>query len=315
MKKLDVVTYGESMGLFVATEPGPLAQVNEFTKRMAGTETNVAIALARLGHAVGWASQMGKDSIATYLKSMLAKENVNTDCVTETADYMSGFMFKTKAENGEDPQIEYFRKGSAASRMTVADFNEEYFLSARHLHATGVFPALTPNCLEFAKHAMSTMRKAGRTVSFDPNLRPSLWSSEKVMIETLNDLATRADWVLPGISEGKILAGSDKPEEIAKFYLDLGAKMVVVKLGAAGAYYRTADEEGTVPGVKVKVVDTVGAGDGFAAGTISGMLEGLPIAEAVMRGNYVGAFAIQVIGDMDGMPTRAQLEAAYPSKR
>lgn len=87
--------------------------------------------------------------------------------------------------------------------------------------------------------------------------------------------------------------------------------MVVIKLGARGAYWRTGEGEGRVAGVPVKeVVDTVGAGDGFAVGVISGMLEGLPVAQAVMRGNRIGAFAIQVVGDMEGLPTRAELDAA-----
>ncbi len=314
MTKLDVVTFGESMGMFVATEPGALSQVNEFTKRMAGAETNVAIGLARLGLKVGWVSRLGKDSVATYLTDILAREKVNTDRVTIDPNYLTGFMFKTMAVAGEDPKVEYFRKGSAASHMSPDDFDSEYFLSARHLHATGISAALSASALELGKYAMDTMRKAGKTVSFDPNLRPSLWPSQEVMAKTLNELAAKADWVLPGVSEGKILTGFTDPRDIASFYLDRGVKMVVVKLGAEGAYYRTATEEGTVPGVKVKVVDTVGAGDGFAVGVVSGMLEGLPIPEAVRRGNHIGAFAIQVIGDMDGLPTRAELDAAYPPK-
>jgi 2-dehydro-3-deoxygluconokinase len=116
---------------------------------------------------------------------------------------------------------------------------------------------------------------------------------------------------LPGLSEGKILTGYTQARDIAAFYLERGVSMVVIKLGAEGAYWRNADGEGAVAGVKVaEVVDTVGAGDGFAVGVISGMLEGLPVEQAVMRGNRIGAFAIQVVGDMEGLPTRAQLEAA-----
>jgi sugar/nucleoside kinase (ribokinase family) len=98
-------------------------------------------------------------------------------------------------------------------------------------------------------------------------------------------MAFRADWVLPGIEEGKLLTGKDSPEEMARFYLDAGVTLVVIKLGAEGAYYATAQQTAYVPGSPVKqVVDTVGAGDGFAAGVISGMLEGLGVQNAVRRG-------------------------------
>lgn len=142
------------------------------------------------------------------------------------------------------------------------------------------------------------MRAAGKTICFDPNLRPALWRSQTEMAETLNALASHADIVMPGLGEGLILTGKSSPEEIAKFYLDKGAKLVIVKLGERGAYFENRSESGVVPACRVKkVVDTVGAGDGFAVGVISALLEGHPVAEAVARGNSKGSLAIQVIGD------------------
>jgi 2-dehydro-3-deoxygluconokinase len=207
------------------------------------------------------------------------------------------------------------RKNSAASQLTSVDYDVDYFRGARLLHATGVSAALSGANMEFAQYVMDEMAESNRTISFDPNLRPSLWRGEAVMKQAINDLAARADWILPGLAEGAILTGFQAPRDIAGFYLDRGAELVVVKLGAAGAYFRTSDRDGTVQGVAVpQVIDTVGAGDGFAAGLISALLEGEPIEHAVARGNRVGAFAIQVIGDMDGLPTRAQLGVpALPS--
>ncbi|WP_020433910.1 PfkB family carbohydrate kinase, partial [Paenibacillus riograndensis] len=111
-------------------------------------------------------------------------------------------------------------------------------------------PALTKSTRAFAYAALETMKGAGRTVSFDPNLRPSLWSSKEEMREVINDLAYRADWVLPGIEEGEFLTGSTDPKEIAEFYLHRGVSLVAVKLGPEGAYFRTPNEEGTVQGFK-----------------------------------------------------------------
>ena len=95
------------------------------------------------------------------------------------------------------------------------------------------------------------------------------------------------------------------------WYLDLGAKAVVVKMGAEGAYFRTArGEQGHVPGVPVPVVvDTVGAGDAFAVGIISAQLEGLDWPQALRRANWIASKALQVIGDMEGLPTRNELTA------
>jgi 2-dehydro-3-deoxygluconokinase len=308
---LDIVTYGEAMTMFVAAETGELAKVGQFTKRVAGADLNVAIGLARLGFKVGWMSRVGDDSFGRYVLDVLAAERIDAGRVSVDARYPTGFQLKSRCDDGSDPAVEYFRRGSAASHLSIDDFDADYVLGARHLHLTGVAPAISATSRELAFHMAREMRKAGKTISFDPNLRPTLWPSREAMAQSLNALAALADWVLPGVSEGLTLTGHSKPEDIAAFYLDQGARGVIVKLGAHGAYFRTADgEAGIVEGVPVEnVIDTVGAGDGFATGVISALLEGHGMRRACARGNRIGALAIQVIGDSEGLPTRAALDA------
>jgi sugar/nucleoside kinase (ribokinase family) len=309
--QLDVITFGEAMMLLVADRPGPLEQAEAFHKRTAGAETNVAIGLARLGLKVGWASRLGTDSMGRYLLQAMRSEGIDCSHVICDPTQKTGFQFKGRVTDGSDPPVEYHRKGSAASHMGVADIDQAWLLSARHLHATGVFAAISDSTFEAARTTMDLMRAAGRSVSFDPNLRPTLWASTHHMREAINDLATRADWVLPGLEEGRLLTGENSPEGIARFYRKLGAKLVVVKLGSDGAYFDDEAGSGHVAGFPVaNVVDTVGAGDGFAVGVISALLEGLPVQQAVERGAWIGARAVQVLGDSEGLPTRAELEAA-----
>jgi 2-dehydro-3-deoxygluconokinase len=131
------------------------------------------------------------------------------------------------------------------------------------------------------------------------------------MREVINALAAQADWVLPGLEEGEILTGESTPEGVAAFYRAQGSQLVVVKLGPEGAYFESDAGKGYVPGFPVaQVVDTVGAGDGFAAGVISGLLDGLSVHDAVRRGAWIGARAVQVLGDSEGFPTRNELTAA-----
>lgn len=306
---LDVITIGEAMAMFVATQTGDLAEVEQFIKRVAGAELNVATGLARLGLKVGWVSRVGNDSFGRFVLNSLKKEGIDAQGVTLDERYATGFQLKSKVENGTDPIVEYFRKGSAASHLSVADYHDVYFSSARHLHLSGVAAALSPSSYELLAHTARTMKAQGKTLSFDPNLRPVLWKSEAEMVEKLNRLAFQADWVLPGLKEGMILTGQQTPEGIADFYLRHGVKAVVLKTGADGAWYKTADgEKGSVAPVKVdNVVDTVGAGDGFAVGVISALLEGRTLSQAVTRGNKIGALAIQVQGDSEGLPTRETL--------
>lgn len=306
-KQLDAVTFGEPMAMFYANEPGPLHEILSFSKALAGAESNVATGLSRLNHPTGYVTKLGEDSFGQFIAQTMKNENINTDNIAFTKDHSTGMLIKSKALTG-DPKVEYFRKNSAASKLGLADFDEEYFNSAGHLHVTSISAALSKSCHEFSIHAMEFMKSKGKTISLDPNLRPSLWPDKETMVNTINDLATRCDWFLPGLGEGKILTGLNTPEEIADFYLARGVSLVVIKLGPEGAYYKSVDGEGYVDGFRVEqVVDTVGAGDGFAVGVISAMLEKLPVAEAVKRGNAIGALAVMSQGDMDGLPTREEL--------
>ena len=306
---LDVITFGEAMLLLVADRPGPLEAAESFHKRTAGAETNVAIGLARLGLKVGWASRLGTDSMGRYLLAAMQQENIDCSHVVCDPLQKTGFQFKSKVLDGSDPEVEYHRQGSAASHICVDDIDITWLLSARHLHATGVFPALSASTLPAARTAMDVMRAAGRSVSFDPNLRPTLWASPGLMRESINDLATRADWLLPGLAEGRFLTGETSAQGIARFYRQRGARLVVVKLGAEGAYFDSDTAGcGAVPGFPVaEVIDTVGAGDGFAVGMISALLGGLGVPAAVQRGAWIGARAVQGLGDSAGLPTRAEL--------
>ena len=309
--RFDVVTFGEAMLLLVADRPGSIEQAQSFHKRTAGAETNVAIGLARLGLKVGWASRLGADSMGRYLLAEMQREGIDCAHVRCDAGARTGFQFKGRVTDGSDPPVEYHRKGSAASQMGPEDVDEAWLRSARHLHATGVFAAISATSLQAACKSLQLMRAAGGTISFDPNLRPTLWATPELMRHWINHLAVQADWVLPGLDEGRFLTGEQTPEAIAGYYRQRGVALVAVKLGPAGAYFDCEAGAGYVAGFPVReVVDTVGAGDGFAVGVISALLEGRGPADAVRRGAWIGARAVQVLGDTEGLPTRPELDNA-----
>jgi 2-dehydro-3-deoxygluconokinase len=311
---LDVVTLGEAMLLQAATHTGPLKAVTEFTEHTAGAETNVAVGLSRLGLRVGWASHLGDDAMGRSLLANFKREGLDCSHVTLCAGQHTGYMRKGRVDDGSDPPIEYHRQGSAASRIRPDDVDWHWFSHARHLHVTGVFAALSPSTLATTVHAMKTMRDSGKTVSFDPNIRPALWPDLRQMRSTLKHLAAMADWVLPGLSEGEQLTGQRGAADVAAFFRNMGATRVIVKLGLDGAYFDSAlphEGKDAVSAYPVlQVVDTVGAGDAFAAGLVSGLLEALPLQAAVRRAAWMGARAVQARGDTDGLPTRAELTAA-----
>lgn len=304
---MDVVTIGETMVLFTPTTVGPLRYAAQFNKSIGGAESNVAIGLSRLGHQCGWISRLGLDEFGLYIRNFIRGEGVDTSLVNFDELHSTAVFFKER-QMMQEPKISYYRKNSAASEMTPDDLNEEYIAKAKFLHVTGITPALSQSCKETIDEAISMAKKHGVMVVFDPNIRLKLWSPEEARV-TLMNIAGKSDIVLPGLEEGLILTGEIKPEAIASQLLDCGAKIVVVKLGAGGAYYASKTETGLIPGFPVEqIVDPIGAGDAFAAGLLSGLLRGFALPEAVKLANQVGAYALTVVGDMEGLPFWSQVD-------
>lgn len=308
MKQLDVVVSGEAMAMFIADEYLPLDEADHYTRAVAGAEVNVAVGLTRLGHRVGWISRLGNDPLGRYILNQVRQAGIDTRRVLFDDEYPTAFQLKGRVYEG-DPEVIYFRKSSAASRMTLDEGDDAYIANARHLHVTGILPALSQTCRQYTYHAIGQARRAGMSISFDPNLRPVLWKSQDEMRQVLNDVAQKADWVFPGLDEGRVLTGYTRAEDIAKFYLDRGVKMVAIKTGTRGACLFTGTQHYELPAFSVRVVDTVGAGDGFAVGIISGVLDGLSWRDCLERGNAIGALAVTARGDMEGLPGREQLNS------
>ncbi|MDO7786040.1 sugar kinase [Desulforamulus aquiferis] len=303
----EVVTLGETMVLFNSMNTGPMKYVTHFAKQIAGAETNFAIGVCRLGHTAGWISRVGKDEFGKYIVSFVRGEGVDTSQVKVDSEAPTGVLFKERQEEGES-KVYYYRKGSAASRMTPEDIDPNYLQGAKYLHISGITPALSDSCYETILEAIRIAKSRNVTISFDPNIRLKLWSEERAR-EVIMGLIPEVDIVLPGLEEGRLLVGANEPEEIAASLLKAGAKIVAVKCGAKGAYYAAGDSAEFIPGYPVaRVVDPVGAGDGFAAGFISGLLKGWSYSESVKLANAVGARATQVIGDVEGLPTFEEVE-------
>ena len=304
------ILFGEPMALLIADTTGPLEEVEHFTRAMSGAEVNVSIGLSRLGHPVEYLTRLGDDPFGHYIANALKKNEIGTSLVTYDDVYRTGIQLKNRVTDGSDPYAPYYRKGSAASHITISEIDAIDLTDVELVHVTGIPPALSQSARKATFRLMDRAKEAGIFITFDPNLRPVLWEDEETMCTVLNQLAAKADVVLPGIGECKILAGTVDKKEAADFYQKLGVKTVIIKDGSKGAYVQTADENYDVAGYKVeKVVDTVGAGDGFAVGVLSGILEGLDLKDSVKRGNAIGAIQVMNIGDNEGLPTPKELKA------
>lgn len=309
MKKLDVITIGESMVTFNPMQDVSFIDSHLFMKQVAGAESNYSIGLSRLNHKVGWISRLSDDSFGYYVNHFLRGNGVDTSMVEFDQINPTGLLIKEKLIKGQT-NVHYYRNNSAASFMNPSIIQSDYFSGAKILFITGITPALSESCKDMIYEAIDTAKTLGMKIIFDPNIRYKLIEDIDEYKKMLNDIACKADFFLPGKGEITFLTRNDNLEESANYYLEKNPDLnVVVKLGANGCYFASANEQYDVPGYKVeKVIDPIGAGDGFAAGLTSGLLEGISIKESLEQANLIGSMLIQTSGDIEGFPFRKQLE-------
>lgn len=302
----EVVTFGESMALMMPSGTKGIEYSSQFHKSFGGAESNVAIGIARLGHRAGWFGRLGKDPLGRTILKQIRGEGVDVSRAQLADDAPTGLMIR-EVVSGKS-SVYYYRKFSAASKMKPEHLDEDYIKQAKILHVTGITPALSDSCRETVQAAVRIARKHGVKVSFDPNLRLKLWSLEEAR-KVLLPLAEEADYFLPGLDELKLLYETDDFEDIVKRLNRLSA-VTILKGADDKTYVLEKGNLTAVPYFKAEqVVDTVGAGDGFCAGFLTGLLKGYSHEEAVRLGNLIGSLVIQMEGDWEALPTWDQVDS------
>jgi 2-dehydro-3-deoxygluconokinase len=300
----DVATLGEGLVVMDPVTNGPLRHVAHFAKRLGGAEVNVAVALARLGHRVAYAGALGDDEFGLELLALLRGEGIDASAVRLDPAAPTGVYFKER-RSLDRLQVAYYRAGSAASRMGPDDVDLDGLLRARLLHVTGITPALSESCRALAERLTAAAVERGVPLSFDANVRRRLLG-ERDARALLAPFAQRADLLFCSEDEAELLLGGADPDAVARARAGLRAQVVVVH-EAAGAF---AVHDGGVTraeGHRVRVVDTVGAGDAFVAGFLSGRLRGWDVAGCLALANACGACAVTVPGDVESMPSEREV--------
>ncbi len=275
--KLEVVTIGETMIRFSPKTGIRLEQARQLDVEIGGAESNVAVALARLGVASGWISKLVENPWGFRIAGELRRHGVDTSRIIWTQEGRVGTMFVEPGVKPRPAEVVYDRANSAASTMRFEDLDLDYILAARHVHLTGITMALSDSCRDMVTKVAAEVRKAGRTVSFDVNYRQRLWSAEKAkravdsVLKDVNLLISTLDDVR------KVFNLTDSPQDVCKkLHETYGCPWIIITLGGEGAIGLFDGEIKRVDGYELEVIDRIGAGDAFAAGAIYGFLNGLP---------------------------------------
>jgi 2-dehydro-3-deoxygluconokinase len=302
---VDVVTLGETMALLVPPQVGLLRHARSLDLGVAGAESNLAVGVARLGGRSAWIGRVGDDEFGRLVRMTLAGEGVQTVAVVD-ATAPTGLMVKER-RTAQTTRVQYYRNGSAGSRLGPDDLDEDLIRAAKVLHVTGITLALSPSARSAVHAAIAVARDAGVLVSFDVNHRTALWSDAQASTE-VRKVVELADIVLATEEEARLVVDAPDAAGLAREMAGCGAAHVLVKQGADGAVAMVDGRLYTVAAVPVTAVDPVGAGDAFGAAYLNVLCRGGSVEERLEVAAAAGAFAVTVPGDWEGLPSVEDLD-------
>jgi 2-dehydro-3-deoxygluconokinase len=296
----DVCVLGEAMALFVASDGMPLRTSRAFLRSVAGSESNVAVGLGRLGYRVCMYGRVGRDPAAAWVRGTLRESGVCTCGITEDPGAPTGILIRD-APGGRKVTVSYHRQGSAGSRLAMDDLRPEHIARSRALFVSGITSMLSDSAAACVLSAAEVARENSVHIIFDPNIRARLGGPE-AWRHRLAPMCELADTVILGEAESQVLWPGHPPGEQRR-----GQQTVVVRLRDRTARAYRGGRQVAATARAVNVTDPVGAGDAFTSGWISGWLDGHEQARCLSRAHLMASLAVSTLGDIEGLPFAADL--------
>lgn len=262
---IDITAVGEI--LIDLTQSGTNEQgIPQFAANPGGAPANLAVAAARLGASTAFIGKVGTDSFGTFLRNTLIENNVDVSGMVTDPQNRTTLAVVALDKYGERT-FSFYRDPSADVNLREGEISEEQMKNTKFLHFGSV--SLTTDPARTATlHAAKTAKSHGAIISYDPNYRASLWSDEATAVERMLEPLPMVDVLKVSDEELPLLTGTDDLDAGSAILAAKGIRLVLVTLGANGAFYRFNGKTGHVPGMKVKVGDTNGAGDTFFGATL-----------------------------------------------
>ena len=313
----DIMTLGE---LLIDLTQGGSDELGNgiYTAFPGGAPANVAVAAARLGASTGFIGKVGNDAFGRSLRQVLKNEGIDISGLYESDSVPTTLAIVSVDETGER-EFSFYRNPGADTQLTteeaLAAIEGDRLPKILHI---GSLSMTTSPSREACEEAVGYARDRGVLISYDPNYRAALWDSEERAVEMMKRLLPLADILKVSDEEMLMLTGTEDFEEGSRILADYGCRLILVTLGSQGVFVRSGDYTEVVPGFRVKVADTNGAGDTFLGAVLSqiaaregeDLLEGLEpdeVRQYVTYANRAASVTCSRHGAIPAMPTAAEL--------
>lgn len=302
----DFVTLGETMLRLVPPNYERLEQARSYDVTAGGSESSVAVGLARLGLRTAWISKLPQNPMGRFIANKIREHGVDTSHIVWVEEGRVGIYFVEFGSSPRPSQVIYDRKNSAISTLTAEEVDwESIFKETRHFHTSGITTALSQSCADAVEKAILKAKDMGLIISFDINYRSKLWSPESAR-KCLSKILKHVNILFTGVDDAKLIFGfSGNNEDIAdqlkaSFNLDVVAMTTgfprSVRTGVFSSIVLT-DKVYYGKSYEMEVVDRLGSGDSFTAGFLYGYITG-DIQKALDYGNAMGALKNTFPGDI-----------------
>ncbi|KAL2540112.1 putative fructokinase-7 [Abeliophyllum distichum] len=312
-----VICFGEMLIDFVPTVSGvSLAEAPAFKKAPGGAPANVAVCIAKLGGSSAFIGKVGEDEFGHMLADILKENKVNNSGVRFDPCARTALAFVTLRTDGER-EFMFFRNPSADMLLRESELDIDLIKKASIFHY-GSISLIEEPCRSTHLAAMAIAKKSGSILSYDPNLRLPLWPSEEAARKEIMSIWNQADVIKISEEEITFLTEGDDPNDddvVLKKLFHPNLLLLLVSEGKAGCRYYTKQFKGRVPGVKVKPIDTTGAGDAFVGGILYCLASDVNLyqdekrlREALLFANTCGALTVTQNGAIPALPTKEAVQ-------
>ena len=306
MTKFDVIGFG-ALNVDMLLKVDKIAGVEEesyiydYSEACGGSAANTIVGLARLGCDVGFIGKVASDYQGELQITCFKKENVDTEGIIHAPKGKSGACLGFVDRKGA--RALYIDPG-VNNLIEPRELKANYLSETQFLHLSSF---IGEKSFRTQKKLISSLPSAVK-VSFDPG---SIYAQKG--LKAIEPLVRNSFVMMPNAIELELLTGESHYPEGAAMLLDMGVKIVAVKLGRKGCYITNGQEKKTLPAFKVQVVDTTGAGDAFNAGFLYGLIHDKNLVECGRLGNFVASRCVMKMGAREGLPTKKEITTVLAS--
>ncbi len=309
--RFDIVCMGEPMLEFNQQPVGADGR-RFYLEGHGGDTSNAAIAASRQGARVAMLTGLGEDPAGESFLRLWTNEGIDVSGVKRDTANPTAVYFVL--HNQGDHEFLFYRRQSAASFYTKGDVNEPLIASSRIFFASGISQAISASAADAVFHAIDTARRHGVRVAFDTNYRTRLWPPKRAAA-VIHAAIAMAEIALPTIDDARVLTGLEAPDAILDFYLELGSRIVVLKMGAEGAMLATPERRVAIPAFPCSVIDSTGAGDTFCGSFLARLCAGDAPEAAARYAACAAALSTEAYGAVAPIPRSDAVLAALSRTR